>query len=153
MSLSSLEDESRRPDAAQLRRVLGPSQSLWSRLVADAAARCPGLAPKWHFGGPRYGWSLRLKQKDRIVLYLIPGDARFLVGVVLGGKAVAAARTRGLSKAALAIVDAAPKYAEGVGIRMPVSSAADLRVAMQFLALKIPGATPPDVPRARSGRA
>ena len=152
MSLSSLEDESRRPDAARLRRVLGPSQSLRSRLVADATARCPGLAREWHFGGPRYGWALRLKQKDRIVLHLIPGAARFLVGVALGGKAVAAARTS-LSKAALAIVDAAPKYAEGIGIRMPVSTAADLRVAMQFLALKTSGATPPTAPRARSSRA
>jgi hypothetical protein len=126
-----------------VREVLGPSQALWSRLLAQASAQCPGLAQEWHFAGPKYGWSLRLKQKDRIVLHVTPGNARFLVGVVLGGKALAGARTGGLSKAALAILEAAPRYAEGAGIRMSVSSAADLRVALQFLALKLSGATGP----------
>jgi hypothetical protein len=135
MSLSAFDDRAHRPDAAELRRVLGRAQALWSDVVDQAGSECAGLVEVWHFAGPKFGWSLRLKQKDRVMLYLTPCPGHFLAGLVIGTKAAAGVKD-GLSQAAVAVLNAAPRYAEGIGVRMRVSSAADVRVVLQLLGIK-----------------
>lgn len=143
MALSVFDDPLRRPEAARLRQALGPAHALWSDLVAKATTQCPELSPEWHFAGPKYGWALRLKRQDRTAVHLIPGAGCFLVGVVLGARVVAGAEAGRLSKKARAVLETAPRYAEGIGVRMPVGSAGDLRVAMQFVRLKVGGGKRP----------
>lgn len=141
MSLSAFDDKTRRPDAVQLQRVLGRGHALWSTVIEQSASQCAGLVEVWHFAGPKFGWSLRLKQKDRVMLYLTPCAEHFLAGLVIGTKAAALAQGS-LSKAAIAVLDAAPRYAEGIGVRIPVSSAADVRVVRQLFAIKVAASAP-----------
>ena len=59
-------------------------------------------------------------------------------GVVpLGEKACAAAREAGIPAAVLAVIDAAPKYAEGRGVRISVRTKADLEGVLVIAAVKI----------------
>lgn len=139
MALSAFDDESRGPHAGQLRTVLGPAESLWRQLLAHAAEQDPSLVELWHFAGSKYDWSLRLKQKDRVLLHMTPCRKHFLAGIVLGEKTIASAQARGLPKPVLAAIEEAPRYAEGRGIRRKVSSAADLRVVKRLLELKMSG--------------
>ena len=140
MALSAFDDKSRSPDPDELRAALGPAGTLWRQLLAHATQRDPSVVQLWHFSGPRYGWSLRLKQKDRVVLHMTPCRGHFLAGVVLSEKTVASARAKGLPKSVLAVIEAAPRYAEGRGIRQKVSSAPDLRIVTRLLDLKLSGA-------------
>ncbi len=39
------------------------------------------------------GWGLRVRYKERVILYMTPQQNQFLVSIVLGEKAVAAAAT------------------------------------------------------------
>jgi hypothetical protein len=137
MALSALDDKSRRPTPADLKRVLGKSASLWSELVSHVAEKHAPITEEWNFSGAKYGWSLRLKRKDRVVLYMTPQAGQFLAGIVLGEKAAKAAHEKGLPKPVLALIDAAPRYAEGRGIRFPVSTRADLRAVEQLAAVKM----------------
>ena len=146
--LGALVDPQRRPSAAGLRTGLGGAQSHWTDLVTRALAECPALAQEWHFAGPKFGWALRLKQRDRVVVHLLPDRGRFHFGVLVGAKRAAEGAAAGLSRATLAILDAAPRYAEGIGVRIPVARASDLRVARELLALKLSRATSPAPPRA-----
>jgi len=57
--------------------------------------------------------------------------------VVLGEKAVAAALGRGLSARAAAVVEAAPRYAEGRGIRVEVAAEDDAAVVEELVAAKM----------------
>ena len=139
MALSAFDDKSRSPDPGQLRDALGPAGSLWRQLLARAAQRDPSVVQLWHFAGSKYGWSLRVKRKDRIILHMTPSRGHFLAGIVLGEKAVAAARANGLPKPLLAAIEEAPRYAEGRGIRREVSSARDLRLVTRLLELKMSG--------------
>ena len=59
---------------------------------------------------------MRLKSGERNIEYLIPGQGEFEVSMVLGDRAVAAARERGLA----AMVDGARRYAEGTAVRFAV---------------------------------
>ena len=137
MALSAFDDKGHRPEAAELAAVLADSAPLWFRLVTHLGESYPPITEEWGFTGAKYGWSLRLKWKDRVVLYLTPQAGRCLAGVVLGEKAVASALERGLSARAAALVEAAPRYAEGRGIRVEVAGQDDAAVVEELVAAKM----------------
>ena len=136
-SLSAFGDKSACPAHIDLQRVLGPAASLWDDLVAHISRTYSPVAELWNFSGAKFGWSLRLKKGDKIILYLIPQTDRFLVGIVLGAKAVAAAQSENLPPSILKAINEAPKYAEGTGLRLPVTDAGDLAPIQQLVALKM----------------
>lgn len=134
MALSAFDDKRTPPREDDLMAVLKAAGPLWTAFVEGVGARAGGVRPRWNFSGAKFGWSLRLVKGDRILSYLTPQSGRFLVGVVLGEKAVGA--RAGLGSAALKFIDAAPRYAEGRGIRVAVATRRDLVVALQIAGLK-----------------
>ncbi len=137
MALSAFDDKSQEPHPADLHSTLGRSSAHWESLIAHIEAEYPPLAKTWTFAGAKWGWSLRLKQKKRTVLYLTPCRKHFLVGFALGEKAVKAAHTCPLSDVILAIIDGAPKYAEGRGVRVEVKTKKDLAAVKELAAVKM----------------
>jgi hypothetical protein len=87
--------------------------------------------------GANWAWSLRLKQKKRTVLYMTPCNGHFLVGFVLGEKAVTAAREGGLPDHTLEVIDEAKKYAEGRAVRIEVRRKNDFEIAKRLAAIKM----------------
>jgi hypothetical protein len=75
-----------------------------------------------------------MKLKKRTIVYLGPCDGCLRVAFVLGDRAVAAARKSDLSKSTLQLLDEAPRYAEGTGLRLMVKASEDL-VDVRKLAL------------------
>jgi len=138
MALSAFDDPSQPPSADELRHTLGPSADLWSALLQHVQSACAPLSELWNHSGAKFGWSLRLKQKDRVILYLTPQRGGFLVGLVLGERAAQSAEAGALPPLALAALTAAPKYAEGRGIRLSVTSSAALKAVQALLAFKLP---------------
>jgi hypothetical protein len=136
-------DPARPPARADLDAWLGAAAPLWHKAIAQTARHLPQVAEAWHFAGPRIGWSLRLMDGERIVVYLTPGEGTFRVGLVLGGKAVAALREAGLSAGAAAILEEAPKHAEGHGVRFQVALATDLAPFEELLAIKLAASPKP----------
>lgn len=145
MAISVFDDPKQPPEPADLRRRLGPAATAWNALVAGVAEQCGPIEELWAFAGAKFGWSLRLKQKERVLLYLTPAEGSFLAGLVLGEKAAAAARGAGLPDAILALVEGAPRYAEGRGLRIPVGPGEDVGPIRTLVALKMA----PEPPRAR----
>ncbi|MEO8102501.1 MAG: DUF3788 family protein [Betaproteobacteria bacterium] len=137
MTLSAFADRSARPSEADLLRVLDSAAPLWTDLVAHISSRYEPVSEQWHFAGARFGWSMRLRRTDRIVLYLIPQAGTFLAGIVLGAKAVAAAQDEKLPVAVLKLIAEAPRYAEGTGVRLPIASQGDLSAIKKLVALKM----------------
>jgi hypothetical protein len=76
-------------------------------------------------------------QKERVILYLTPQHGAFLVGLVLGERAAQGAEASTLPPLALAALAAAPKYAEGRGIRLPVTSGVQLQAAQALIPYKL----------------
>ncbi len=153
MPLSVFDDPNQPPEPAELRRRLGSAATAWNALVAGVAGRCPPIEEVWKFGGAKLGWSLRLLRKGRVLLYLTPQEGRFLAGLVLGGKAVAAAREAGLSPALLAQVEAAPQYAEGRGLRVELTAGGDVEGLLLLVGLKADPSPAPSVISGSSSRA
>ncbi len=137
MALSAFDDKSRPPEPAELKAVLGKSALLWDQLISHIATKYAPVTELWNYSGAKYGWSLRLKRKDRVVLYMTPQAGCFLVGIVLGDKAAQAAHRSGLSDSVLALIDNAPRYAEGRGIRLSVAHRNELLPVQQLAAVKM----------------
>lgn len=116
--------------------ALGSSAALWKQLVEWLAEQ--GVAEQeWKSSSAKYGWSLLLKLKKRTIVYLGPCDGCFRVSFVLGDRAVAAARQGGLSKTTLKLLDEAPRYAEGTGVRLMVKAPTDLAAIRKLALIKL----------------
>lgn len=137
MALSAFADKAHSPEPDELAKTLGRTSKLWARIVSDIARDYDPIAENWSFAGEKYGWSMRLKRKDRVVLYLIPQVKSFLAAIVLGEKAVAATRQQDLPDHVRKLIDSARPYVEGRGIRLPVTSRNDLDVIHKLVSAKM----------------
>jgi hypothetical protein len=137
MALSAFDDKSKEPTASALKKTLGRTSSHWDRLVGHLATEFEPLDEMWMFSGANWGWSLRLKQKKRTVLYMTPCKGHFLVGFVLGEKAVKAAHDSTLPDSVLTIIDKAKKYVEGRGVRLEVRNKKDCDNVVNLAAIKM----------------
>jgi hypothetical protein len=137
MALSAFDDKAKKPSKRALRTTLGRTSTHWDNLIAHIASEYSPLAETWNFAGAAWGWSLRLKQKKRTVLYMTPCRGHFLVGFALGEKAVKAAHDSGLPDEVLSLIDEAKKYAEGRAVRLEIRNKRNLEVAKAIAAVKM----------------
>jgi len=137
VALSAFDDKSTQPEPNDLERMLGRSSTHWNDLATHIASEFAPLDDTWIFSGAKWGWSLRLKQKKRTVLYMTPCKGHFLVGFVLGERAVKAARGSTLPESIVTAIDAAKKYAEGRGLRIEIKNKKNLVAAKKLAAIKM----------------
>ena len=130
----SFDDKDKAPDDKALAKDLGPSKKLWDEFVRHIATAYAPVTEAWGF---YKAWSLRLKQKKRTIVYLLPKDGHFLCAFVYGGKATEAARQAKLPKAVTKEIEDAPVYAEGRGFRLEVKTASDLETMKKLAAIKM----------------
>jgi hypothetical protein len=137
MALSEFIDKSKKPRKADLETVLGRTFTHWNGLISHCESAYPPLDATWNYGSAKWGWVLRLKQKKRTILYMTPCKGHFVVGLVLGDKAVKAAHETTISASVLAEIDGAKKYAEGRPIRIEVKSKKDIDTVKKIAAVKM----------------
>ena len=142
VALSAFSDRSHPPADDDLAATLGDAMAQWRRLVEHAGV-ASAVVPTWNFASASFGWSLRLLAQGRVLAYLTPQDGAFLFGVVLGDRVAAQACEGRIPKPLRAVIEAAPKYAEGRGIRFRVHTVTDARLASKLIDLKVGGARQP----------
>ena len=136
MTLSAFDDKATAPTEHDVQATLGPAYARWTKLIALVEERVETLVPIWKFAGKTTGWGLRLVHGERVILYMTPQPEQFLVSVVLGERAVAAARAARLPAQIWRAIEAAPRYAEGRGIRIPVRTTAQLPALARLARIK-----------------
>jgi hypothetical protein len=119
-------DRARMPTDDEVEASLGPAIGLWTALRARLTVDFGTLSEAWAYSGKAYGWSLRLKQRDRPVVYLTPMAGRFRASLALPERAVSSALEAGLPAPIQAIVACAPTYPEGRAVRIEVASEEDV---------------------------
>jgi hypothetical protein len=108
------------PTDADLAAVLGAAKPHWDRVVVEMAQELGLPEREWKSYGVKYGWALRLKRGKRNIVHLSPCLGCFSVLFILGDRAVTAARASRLGRSAVKLLDEAPRYPEGTGIRLEV---------------------------------
>ena len=125
------------PDEAALAAALGGAKPSWDLLVIDMAAELGLDGREWKSYGPKHGWALRLKRGKRNIVHLAPHQGCLTVLLIFGDRAVKAARASGLSRSAAKLLDEAPRYPEGTGIRLEVKGSRQVPLIRKLARLKL----------------
>ena len=113
-------DRSVVPTEDDLKGALGKSYNLWKEIRDQVIHKYPEGIEDWNFPGKKYGWSFRIKDKKRAIIYLLPREDTFMAAFVFGHKAFDAIMQGDVSEKIKSELASAKVYAEGRGIRIPV---------------------------------
>jgi hypothetical protein len=137
MALSVFSEKGKIPQEEDLIAALGTNFRNWKDLNEFVIQNYPQAIEQWNFGGEKYGWGLRLRDKKRVIVYLIPCDGYFKIGLVYGEKATNDAKKSNLSAAILSIIENAPVYAEGRGFRIDINDSTYLEDLFKLILIKL----------------
>ena len=124
------------PGADELSATLGAAEAIWNSIIQAAAAAHPSLETEWRPSKSEFGLMCLLRQKKRTLLYMTPEPKRILIGIVLGERAVEAALASALPDDLKTLFREARPYAEGRGIRFPVTKKREIETVMELLRMK-----------------
>ncbi len=113
-------DKTVKPTDKDLAEKLEATYELWKRLHDLVLIKYPNGLADWNFPGKKYGWSFRIKDKRRAIIYFLPRDQFFKVAFVFGDKAINDIMKTGISDKIKEELNQATKYAEGRGIRIDI---------------------------------
>jgi hypothetical protein len=137
MTPNAFINKPKQPTNAELAAALGPAKAAWNQLLADLAHEFGVNVHEWNSYSLKAGWSLRVKRKERTIVWLAPCPGCFRVAFILGDKAVLAAQAAKLPKHILKIISEAKRYAEGTGVRLEVKSSKDIAMLKKLAAIKL----------------
>jgi hypothetical protein len=126
------------PEPAEITAALGETAALWQKLIDWLATEKGVSEVEWKGVYPnKYGWSARLKLKKRTIVYMGPCNGCFRVALVLGDRAVAAAKDANLPKSLLKSIEEARRYAEGTWIYIVVRRTSQLSAIHKLVEIKL----------------
>jgi len=122
MDKSIFPDKENIPNIELLKESLGELNKLWFDLRDYVFEKYPEATEEWNFPGKKYGWSFRIKDKKRAIIYFLPRDKYFKVAFVFGGKGMEYILQTNVSNEIKTELQNARVYAEGRGIRISVEN-------------------------------
>lgn len=134
---NAFEGKVEKPTSFEIAAALGASAATWDALIDWLAAEHKVTTLEWKSLSPKYGWSLRLKLKQRTIVYLAPCYGCFRVSFVLGDRAVEAVKHSSLPQAIITLVQQSPKYPEGTGVRLVAKGMKDLPAIRKLVEIKL----------------
>ena len=137
MSPSIFNDKSTKPDDRLLAEILGATSPFLEQLREHFKQNYDDIHEEWKFYGQKYGWQLKLIQKKRTILYVIPSESCFRITFVLGDRAVEAVEKRGLPETIKETLRNARKYMEGRGIQVEVKGPEDVKIVEKLAQIKM----------------
>jgi hypothetical protein len=120
MDTSIFSDKNVKPDEGALKKAIGKSLKNWQLIHKYVHTKYPLAIDEWNFPGAKYGWSFRIKDKKRAIVYLLPRDKFFKAALVFGQKATDEVMDSKVNKEIKEELRNAKAYAEGRGIRIDV---------------------------------
>jgi hypothetical protein len=129
--------KTQKPADKEVSTELGAARELWNRLVTDLAEEHGIDTQEWNSYSKKAGWSLRLKRKDRVIVYLSPHRGCFTASFALSEKAVEVAKQSGLSPRVIKIINEAKRYAEGTAVRIEVKNVKDITSVIRIAIAKL----------------
>ena len=80
--ISIFQDKTITPTDNDLIEELGSTYDLWVLLNNFVLSKYPDGLSEWNYPGKKYGWSFRIKDKKRAIIYFLPRDKYFKVAFV-----------------------------------------------------------------------
>ena len=120
MDTSIFMDKKSLPTEHDLEWALAGTHDVWKSIEVYVHLKYTGAKDEWGYSGDKYGWSFRIKDKKRAIVYLLPRDGYFKAAFIFGQKATDRIMSSPVSEAIKEKLAAARVYAEGRGIRIDI---------------------------------
>lgn len=130
-------DKASSPSDGAVEEALGGAIRIWSALRAALAAEYTPLDEGWTFSGRKAGWALRIRRRDRAIVYLTPLNGAVRASLALPERAVPAVLAGDLPDAVKSIVEGARSYPEGRAIRLGVRSQEDVESVLTLARIRM----------------
>ena len=125
------------PTNDNLVKNLGTTYVLWKELEEFVIEKYPNALAEWNFPGKKYGYSFRIKDKRRAILYFLPRKDYFKIAFVFGQKATDIIMGSDVETKIKTKLAQARKYAEGRGIRIDVKNESPITDIKKLVAIKL----------------
>ena len=137
MDISIFTDKTAEPTQKDLQEQLASLYPLWEQIAESVRKKYPNPKEEWNYPGKNYGWSFRLKDKKRAIIYLLPRQGYFKVAFVFGQKATDQIMAGDIDAAIKEDLAGAKKYAEGRGLSIEVHNAKPINDIEKLIDIKI----------------
>lgn len=130
-------DKAACPSAIDLQKALGESYTWWQQIETYVLTSPQSAVAEWNFASPKYGWSFRLKDKKRVIVYLLPRDGFFKAAFVFGQKATDEILSGDFPDFIKNELKSARVYAEGRGIKIDVNQSGTTKSIENLIDVKM----------------
>ncbi len=135
--ISIFSNKAIQPNDMDLAANLGTTYRLWIQIREFVYQKYPNGSEDWNFPGKNYGWSFRIKDKKRAILYFLPRYNYFKVAFVFGQKALDYIIETNISESIKKDLLAAKKYVEGRGVRIDVKDETIIPDIQKLIEIKL----------------
>ena len=137
MDISVFTDKAKVPVNEDLISPLGKTYNLWMTLRDYVYEKYPDGKEDWNYPGKNYGWSFRIKDKKRAIMYFLPREKYFKVAFVFGGKATDYIMDSDISEDIKTDLQNAKVYAEGRGVSINVEDDSNIADIKELVEIKL----------------
>ncbi|MBA4405838.1 hypothetical protein C0389_01050 [bacterium] len=130
-------DKLNQPKEDDLKNILATRYKFWIELLKFVETHFGETITEWKFYGNKSGWVQKLFLKKRNLLFFLPYNKFFRIGMVFGDKAVVEIVKSDLPKEIIDEIQNTKKYAEGRGLRIDVKNKTDLEIVKRLLQIKV----------------
>lgn len=110
---------------------------MWKQIHEFILEKYPDGLAEWNYRGKKYGWSYRIKDKKRAIIYFLPREKYFKVAFVFGQKATDIVLASNISTDIKTELGQATKYVEGRGIGIEIKNDTILPDIKQLIEIKL----------------
>ena len=135
--ISIFSDKASLPSDEILIEKLDSTYMLWTQIQEYVLERYPNGLCEWNFPGKKYGWSFRIKDKRRAIIYLLPRDKYFKVAFVFGQKATDIILSSDITESIKTELAQAKKQTEGRGIGIEVNDGSKIKDIKKLVDIKL----------------
>lgn len=130
-------DKNIKPTIQDLEKGLDETFPIWKSLEVFTKNNYPNATDEWSFSGEKFGWSYRIKDDKRVLIYLLPRDTFFKIAFVFGQKATNQILESDISEFIKTELNSAKSHAEGRGIRIEVKDLSNFEDIQKLIKIKI----------------
>ena len=135
--ISIFTDKTHQPDQHEVRMALADNYQFWEELKQFVIEKYPDALQEWNYPGKNYGWSFRLKDKKRAIIYLLPRQGFFKAAFVFGKKASDAILNDDFPEDIKASLQNAKVYAEGRGLQIDIRDGSKIAEVKRLVEIKL----------------
>ena len=136
MATSIFDNKELIPDDNDLKEVLKENINIWNEFIDYLEDEYGLLKKEWKFYSKKSGWSCRISNKKRNLVFLIPNDKYFIATINMSVKVSEILLDMDFPSEIKSIIKETKSYMEGKSVLIDVKNEKDLEIVKTMLDIR-----------------